>query len=152
MCIHPLTTDTDFRAWLRWILLKCYVIIQITKCLLLNFCRNICDISVNSRSIQHAVLSLTMDPLAAGALSLIVLGPSLGGLWGMLSIQAQIRASAQEAHRHRQTSHKLLDISTQPKSKRPQEKREDKEQGDRAVQMTQGKRKGSTAVHKNKRI
>lgn len=55
---------------------------------------------------------LTVVALAGGALSLSAFAPSLGGLCGMLSIQAHIRASVQEKQRHKESIHRLPNIST----------------------------------------
>lgn len=61
---------------------------------------------------MHSIQYLTVAALATGALSLSAFAPSLGGLWGMLSIQAHIRASAQEKQRHRHSIHRFPNIST----------------------------------------
>lgn len=53
-----------------------------------------------------------MVAFTTGELSLSAFAPSFGGLWGMLSIQAHIRASAQEKQRHRQSIHRFPNIST----------------------------------------
>ena len=62
--------------------------------------------------------SLTVDPLvlAKGVLSLSGIDPSLGGPWGMLSIQAQIRAWALDMQKNRQRKNKVLDISIQQRA------------------------------------
>lgn len=51
-----------------------------------------------------------MDPLVltGGVLSMRAMGPFLGGLWGMLSIQAQIRPWAKGIHSQRDRSHRIL--------------------------------------------
>lgn len=57
-----------------------------------------------------------MAALETWVLSLCALAPSLGGLWGMFSIQAHIRPSAQEMqHKHKQSILKFPNISNENK-------------------------------------
>lgn len=75
----------------------------------------LCNGGENLVTEMHSFQHLTVIALAMGVLSLSAFAPSLGGLWGMLSIQAHIRASAQEKHRHRQSIHRFPNISADQK-------------------------------------
>lgn len=108
-------------------------------------------ITSREASYSCSVLYLTVVALTTGALSLSAFAPSLGGLWGMLSIQAHILASARaEKQRHRQSIHRFPNISTNSK-KTLQQMNNNKSKRDckqwTQIRVTQRERKYESLVY-----